>query len=61
MQANHYTTEEELAKELRVSQRHLINMRNRRLLPHLKLGRRVIYDKFAVQKALEKLTIKEIN
>lgn len=61
MQANHYTTEEELSKELRVSQRHLINMRNRRLLPHLKLGRRVIYDKLAVQKALEKLTIKEIN
>jgi excisionase family DNA binding protein len=55
-----YSTEYELAEELRVSQRHLINLRNRRLIPHLKLGRLIRYDRAAVEKALEKLTIKEI-
>ena len=61
MQANHYTTEEELAKELRVSQRHLINLRNRRLIPYIKLGRLIRYDRAAVQKAIQKLSIKELG
>jgi excisionase family DNA binding protein len=60
MQEQKYITEFELSEELRVSQRHLINLRNRRLIPHLKLGRLIRYDRAAVEKALEKLTVKEI-
>jgi excisionase family DNA binding protein len=53
-------TAEELAKELRVSQRHLINLRNQKLIPHIKLGRLVRYDRAQVEKALQKLTVKEL-
>ena len=61
MQANHYTTEEELARELRVSQRHLINLRNRRLIPFVRLGRLIRYNRAAVEKAIQKLTVKELS
>jgi predicted DNA-binding transcriptional regulator AlpA len=53
-------TEPELAKELRISVRALINYRNQRLIPHIRLGRSVRYDRAAVEKALAKLTITEI-
>ena len=60
MELKYYNTEEELAKELRVSQRHLINLRNRRLIPFVRLGRLIRYDRRAVAKALDKLTVREI-
>jgi Helix-turn-helix domain len=60
MQPRDIVTERELAKELRVSVRALINYRNRRLIPHIRLGRSVRYDRVAVEKALEKLTVKEL-
>ncbi|CEF48934.1 unnamed protein product [uncultured bacterium] len=60
MQPRVFVTERELAKELRISLRHLINLRNRRLVPHIKLGRLIRYDRTAVEKALEKLTVTEI-
>lgn len=61
MQAQYsYITEDELARELRISQRHLINLRNRRLIPHIRLGRAIRYDPVAVDKAIEKLTVKEL-
>jgi excisionase family DNA binding protein len=60
MSQKSYITEWELAEELRVSQRHLINLRNRRLIPHIKLGRLIRYDRAAVEKAIEKLTVREL-
>jgi hypothetical protein len=60
MQPREIVTEKELAKELRVSLRGLINLRNRRLIPDIRLGRSVRYDRAAVEKALEKLTVTEL-
>jgi Helix-turn-helix domain len=60
MQPREIVTEKELAKELRLSLRGLINLRNRRLVPHIRLGRSVRYDRAAVEKALEKLTVNEL-
>ncbi len=54
-------TEKELAENyIKCSERHLINMRNKRILPFIKLGRSVRYDLHAVEKALEKLVVKEV-
>ena len=52
--------ENEQAEQLRCSIRHLINLRNKRLIPYIKLGKSVRYDPNAVQRALEKLTVKEL-
>ena len=60
MQPRDIVTERELAKELRVSVRALINYRNQRLIPHIRLGRSVRYDRAAVQAALAKLTVTEL-
>ena len=48
------------AELLDCSLRHLINLRNRRLVPHIRLGKLVRYDPNAVQRALEKLTVREV-
>ena len=60
MQQRDIVTERELARELRISVRALITYRNRRLLPHIRIGRSVRYDRAAVEKALQKLTVTEI-
>jgi predicted DNA-binding transcriptional regulator AlpA len=61
MQRTDIITEKELAKELNLSLRHLINLRNERLLPYIKLGRRLIrYDRHAVAAAIQKLTVREL-
>ena len=52
--------EKEQAKQLICSIRHLINLRNKRLIPYIKLGKSIRYDPNAVQRALEKLSIKEL-
>jgi Helix-turn-helix domain len=52
--------EKEQAAQLQCSLRHLINLRNKRLIPYVRLGRSIRYDPAAVQRALEKLTVKEL-
>jgi hypothetical protein len=52
--------EKQMAERLNCSPRHLVNMRLRRQIPYVKLGRLVRYDPIAVGEALKKLTIKEI-
>lgn len=54
-------TEKELAAMLSVSWRHVQNLRNRRLIPHVRLGRVVRYRVQDVEKALERLTIRAIT
>jgi excisionase family DNA binding protein len=52
-------TETEMAEQLSCCKRHLITLRQKRLIPHVRLGRLVRYNPEAVAKALEKLTIRE--
>jgi excisionase family DNA binding protein len=54
-------TPKEQARRLSCSLRHLQNMKNGRIVPHLKLGRLVRYDPEAVDRALERLTVKAIE
>ena len=53
-------TEKQQAAQLQCSLRHLVDLRNKRLIPFIRLGRSIRYDPNAVQRALEKLTIKEV-
>jgi excisionase family DNA binding protein len=53
-----YLTQEEVAKLLRISQRHVANLQRKGLLPCLRLGRRVIYERFRLAKALEEISTK---
>jgi hypothetical protein len=50
-----------MASELQISLRHLINLRNQRQVPFMKLGRLIRYDRAAVEKALQKLSVKELS
>lgn len=50
----------EQSRRLGCSLRHLQNLKNRRMVPYIKLGRLVRYNPDAVQRAIEKLTIKEV-
>jgi hypothetical protein len=52
--------EKQQAQELNCSLRHLINLRRKRLIPFIRLGQTIRYDPVAVEKALEKLTVKEL-
>ena len=51
-----FLTQEEVATMLRVSQRHVANMQRQGLLPYLKLGRRVIFERSRLMKALDEIT-----
>jgi excisionase family DNA binding protein len=51
-----FLTQEEVAKMLRVSQRHVANLQRKGLLPYLRLGRRVIYERTRLMKALDAIT-----
>ena len=53
-------TEKEQAQRLNCSWRHLVNLRERRQIPFIKLGKLVRYNPEAVQRALEKLTVREL-
>ena len=59
MQRQPLITEQEQAELLRCSLRHLINLRNQRLVPFVKLGRLVRYNPDQVEKAIQKLTVRE--
>ncbi|MFZ5495280.1 MAG: helix-turn-helix domain-containing protein [Verrucomicrobiota bacterium] len=50
-------TEDEVAEALRVSRRHVTNLRDRRLLAFVKLGRAVRFTVPAVENALKQLTV----
>ena len=53
-------TEKQQAELLQCSLRHLVDLRNKRLIPFIRLGRSIRYEPNAVQRALEKLTVKEL-
>lgn len=59
MQREELLREKEQAKQLKCSLRHLVNLRNKRLIPFIRLGRSIRYNPIAVARALEKLEIKE--
>ena len=52
-------TEKEQAEVMKISVRHLTHLRARRLIPFIRLGKSIRYDPVAVQRALEKLSVKE--
>ena len=52
-------SDKELAPILGCSWRHLKTLRDKRLIPFVKLGRLVRYNPQEVMKALEKITVKE--
>ena len=53
-----FMTQGEVADFLRVSQRHVANLQRKGLLPCVKLGRRVIYPRDRVIKALDSISTK---
>ena len=60
MQNQALLTEKQQANALACSPRHLVNLRQKRLVPFIKLGRLIRYNPEAVARALEKLTVKEV-
>jgi excisionase family DNA binding protein len=60
MQRQILISEKAQAKLLGCSLRHLVNLRSKRLLPHVRLGRLVRYNPDAVQRAIEKLSVHEV-
>ena len=51
----------QMAAGISVSPRHLQSLMARRLIPFVKLGRSVRLDPEAVNRALEKLTVREVS
>ena len=54
-----FITEKDLLRMLKCSPRHLLNLRQRRLLPYTRLGRSIRYDVDDIERALKKLTVRE--
>ena len=54
-------TAKQQAAELNCSLRHLAKLKAQRLIPYIKLGRILRFDPEAVQRALDKLSVREIN
>ena len=52
-------TAKELAPMLGCSWRHVLALRDQRLIPYVRLGRLVRYDPEEVRQAIERLTIRE--
>lgn len=53
--------EKEMAQLLSISWRALQEYRKRRLIPYVKLGRRVLYRRSDVERALDRLTIRAVT
>ena len=53
--------DKELAAELNISVRHVINLRQRRKIPFIRLGKSIRFDPAAVNRALQKLSVTEIG
>jgi excisionase family DNA binding protein len=51
----------EQAAALSISWRHLQNLARARAIPSVRLGRRILFSPPAVERAIEKLTIREIG
>lgn len=49
-------TEKTLARLMNVSLRHIMNVRYRKQIPYIRLGRAIRYNPVAVEQALAKLT-----
>jgi hypothetical protein len=60
-QPNKLIGEKQLLEDLQFSARHLWNLRKRRMIPYTKVGRRVMYNPTDVERALNKLSVKEIG
>jgi hypothetical protein len=58
--ATRLLNEKQQAKELNISYRHIIALRQRRLIPFIRLGRAIRYDPSQVARAIQKLTVREI-
>jgi excisionase family DNA binding protein len=56
-----YLTSEQLAEWLHVSLRTVVNLRRRRVLPHIKIGRVVRFSRVQVEAALQAYTIHGIQ
>jgi excisionase family DNA binding protein len=54
-------TQGEVADFLRVSQRHVVNLTRNGILPAFRLGRRVLFERNKVMKALEDISTKTIS
>jgi hypothetical protein len=54
-------TEKQQAASLQVCTRHLINLRHKRLIPYVQLGKSIRYDPKAVERALKKLSVEELS
>jgi len=51
----------EQAELLSISWRHLQELSRKRLIPCVRLGRRILFNPLHVEKALEKLTVREVQ
>lgn len=51
-----FLTQEEVAKVLRVSQRHVANLQRKGLLPYIRLGRRIIFERSRLMKAIDNIS-----
>jgi DNA-binding transcriptional MerR regulator len=56
-----HISEKEQAERISISWRALQEYRKKRLIPFVRLGRRVLYKPADVERALERLTIKEVR
>lgn len=56
-----YLTSTEVADLLRVSLRTVVNLRRRRVIPHLKIGRLVRFSREQVELALRSYTVTQVQ
>lgn len=56
-----YLTSMEVANLLGVSLRTVVNLRRRRVLPHIKIGRLVRFSRAQVESALRSYTVNELQ
>jgi hypothetical protein len=56
-----FLTSKDVLGMLQCSPRHLLNLRRRRLIPFIKLGRAVRYSPDEVARAISKLSVKELE
>ena len=54
-----FLTQEEVAKVLRVSQRHVANLQRKGLLPYIRLGRRIIFERSRLMKAIDNISTRQ--
>ena len=55
-----FMTQEEVAKVLRVSQRHVANLQRKGLLPYIRLGRRIIFERSRLLKAIDDISTRTV-